>query len=221
MKRSPHEGGKSPKTPRLATWQAHKASRKPWLPRSGQKAGQEVLQLERGKRAAGETEFSSGKERSLLPAPSRLLMFFKKPQQSNSSSFPTTTPSNKKAQVCRTLRETNVSTSLENTPEACGHPAFLRRLRASSPTCLPSRAAGSGARRPRRSAAPLTAPTYPLRARAGAPTSLKPVRSPVLCCSCSGDDCSGEQKQHLYHAAFSAIFIQRTAPCLKCCQADL
>lgn len=216
MKRSPHEEGKSLKTPWLATCQAHKASRKPWLPKSGQKAGQEILQLERGKKAAGETEFSSGKERSLLPALSCLLIFFKKPQQSNSSSFPTTTPNNKKAQVCWTLRETNVSTSLENTPEACGHPAFLRRLQASSPTCLPSRAAGSGARRPRCSAAPLTAPTYPLRAPSGARTSLKPVRSHVLCCSCSG-----EQKQHLYHAAFSAIFIQRTALCLKCCQTDL
>lgn len=79
---------------------------------------------------------------SLLPVVFSCFGFFKK-QQSNSSSFPATTPNNKKAQVCWTLRETNVSTSLENTPEACGHPTFQRRLQACSPACLPSRAAGS------------------------------------------------------------------------------
>lgn len=146
MKCSPSKGGKLLKTPWLATCLAHKACRKPpWLLRSGQKDGHGVSQLGRSKKAADETEFSSGKERSLVPAPCCLLMFFKKAQQSNASSFPTTTPNNKKAQICWTRRGTNVSTSLENTPEACGHPAFLRRLQASSPACLPSRAASSRA----------------------------------------------------------------------------
>lgn len=52
--------------------------------------------LERGKEAADETEFSSQKERSLVPAPCCLLMFQKKKKKSNSSSFPTTTPTTKK-----------------------------------------------------------------------------------------------------------------------------
>lgn len=65
------QGARSLQTPRLAPCQAHKASRKPWMlaetwPR--------VLQIVRGKEAADETEFSSGKEKSSGPAPSCLLM---------------------------------------------------------------------------------------------------------------------------------------------------
>lgn len=100
----------------------------------------------KGRKVADKTGFSSGKEISLVPAPCCLVMYFIKPQEGNSPSFPITTPNNKKPQACWTLRETNVSTSLENTAEACGHPAFLRRLWASSPACLPSRAASSGGR---------------------------------------------------------------------------
>lgn len=76
MKYSPHEGRKSLKMACLATCQAHKASRMPCPLRSGQKTGHGVLQLERGKKAADETEFSSGKERPLVPAPCCLLMFW-------------------------------------------------------------------------------------------------------------------------------------------------
>lgn len=114
----------------------------PW--EVGRKLAMGSYSLREVRRQLMRLNFPQGKKDlwSLLPVVFWCFGFFKK-QQSCSSSFPTTTPNNTKPQFYWTLRETNVSTSLENTPEACGHPAFQRRLQACSPACLPSRAAGS------------------------------------------------------------------------------